>query len=345
MLKLPVSQMEELFASIASEQSLYLPLETNGLIAFSRWEEGKQARFDQLHCAGSVKDFFFPQTENLALFKTSGKEIHIEENRDPEEAFVVFGVRACDAGSLSILDRVFYDEPADTFYQTRRRQGLIITVACNAPEETCFCHTFGLDAADPGGDVAVWLLEDMLYWDSRTEKGHALTERLRGLFEEAGDQGEETVRKGKADIGKIIDRLPLRDLSLERFAGDGMMEKFDAPQWESLQEACLGCGTCTFVCPTCHCYDIRDFDTGHGIRRFRCWDSCMFSDFTLMAHGNPRPSRLARFRQRFMHKLAYYPENHEGLYACVGCGRCITKCPVSMNITKVIKTLGVDQHA
>ncbi|MBR3964202.1 MAG: 4Fe-4S dicluster domain-containing protein, partial [Clostridia bacterium] len=95
-----------------------------------------------------------------------------------------------------------------------------------------------------------------------------------------------------------------------------------------------------FVCPTCQCYDIKDFDTGHGIKRFRCWDSCMYSDFTKMAHGNPRLTQVERFRQRFMHKLVYYPSNHDGMFSCVGCGRCISSCPVSMNIVKVMKELG-----
>ena len=85
------------------------------------------------------------------------------------------------------------------------------------------------------------------------------------------------------------------------------MELFNSDKWAGLSEACLGCGTCTFVCPTCQCYDIRDFDTGHGVQRFRCWDSCMYSDFTKMAGGQPRPTQLERFRQRFMHKLVYYP--------------------------------------
>ena len=102
---------------------------------------------------------------------------------------------------------------------------------------------------------------------------------------------------------------------------------------------CLGCGTCTFVCPTCQCYDIRDFNTGDGVVRFRCWDSCMYSDFTKMSAGNPRLTQLERFRQRFMHKLVYFPANNNGEYGCVGCGRCLAKCPISMNIVKVAKTL------
>ena len=122
-----------------------------------------------------------------------------------------------------------------------------------------------------------------------------------------------------------------------------LMEKFNDKQWENLSRACLACGTCTFVCPTCQCYDIRDFDNGKTVTRYRCWDSCMYSDFTLMAHGNNRQTQAQRFRQRFMHKLVYFPSNNEGIYSCVGCGRCVEKCPQNLNIVKVIKALGVKE--
>ena len=124
---------------------------------------------------------------------------------------------------------------------------------------------------------------------------------------------------------------------LEGWDGNATEKRFDSPLWEELYKPCLACGTCTFVCPTCQCYDIKDYDTGHGVKRFRCWDSCMYSDFTMMAHGNNRTSQMQRFRQRFMHKLVYFPANNNGMYSCVGCGRCVEKCPSALNIVKVIK--------
>ena len=119
-----------------------------------------------------------------------------------------------------------------------------------------------------------------------------------------------------------------------------MLTTFRDSRWASLSEACLGCGTCTFVCPTCQCYDIKEFKTSDGVKRFRCWDSCMYSDFTKMAGGQPRLTQLERFRQRFMHKLIYFPMNNDGVYGCVGCGRCLARCPIHMNIVKVMKELG-----
>ena len=118
-----------------------------------------------------------------------------------------------------------------------------------------------------------------------------------------------------------------------------MLKIFHSDKWAGLSESCLGCGTCTFVCPTCQCYDIQEFNDGQTVRRFRCWDSCMYKDFTQMSAGQPRPTQKERFRQRFMHKLVYFPDNNDGLFGCVGCGRCLKRCPIHMNIVKVAKAL------
>ena len=154
------------------------------------------------------------------------------------------------------------------------------------------------------------------------------------------DRINQAVRAQQEKTRDIAKKLPLHELNLTGFNGENMLKLFDSKKWGELSQACLGCGTCTFVCPTCQCYDIRDFNTGSGITRFRCWDSCMYSDFTKMSAGQPRPTQLERFRQRFMHKLVYFPDNNDGCFGCVGCGRCLAKCPIHMNIVKVAKTLG-----
>ena len=341
MYQISKDRLGELFARIASSEELILPLEKNGTSQYGKWTPEGEVRLDRLNTVRSAKDCFFPQTENLAAFKVQGKSITVIDQRKPQDPFLVFGVRACDAASFAILDRVFLAEPVDSYYQSRRQAGTIVTLACNEPEETCFCHTFGIDAVNPGGDVSCWISGETLYWKSLTEKGDALTEKVKDLLAE-GD--EAALNAHKAEVSAILDKLPLKDLSLEGFGGDATAALFDRPEWAELSESCLGCGACTFVCPTCQCYDIRDFDTGHGVQRFRCWDSCMYSDFTKMAGGNPRLTQKERFRQRFMHKLVYYPANNEGIFSCVGCGRCLAKCPISMNIVKVIKTLGVKEH-
>ena len=336
MRKISLDKLDLLFAELSKANKLYLPVDTAAGAKFDEWKEGTKLS-DALNTVRSAKDFFFPQTENLVDFKVEGKNIEIIDTRSECEDFIIFGVRACDVKSFEILDRVFLTDPVDTYYQNRRQHGVIMSMACNKPSETCFCATFGIDAAAPEGDVVCYKTEDALYLDAKTEKGEAVLALVGGITE---DTDNTAVEAQKELIGKKLAKLPLKDLKADAF-GDGKTSKFfDAPEWAELSETCLGCGTCTFVCPTCQCYDIKDFDTGHGVKRFRCWDSCMYSDFTRMAHGNSRNSQLERFRQRFMHKLVYYPTNNDGLFSCVGCGRCLSKCPINMNIVKVMKKLG-----
>ena len=335
MKKLSLSKLQDLFAALSKTGTLYIPADdASSQAKFTPWQEGMTLT-ENLNTVRSAKDLFFPQVENMVDFKVEGKTIEIIENRHTAEDFVVFGVRACDARSFEILDRVFLSEPVDTFYKERRDHGIIVTMACSQPEETCFCTAFGIDAANPGGDVSAWVAGEELYLSANTEKGEKL---LAGLDLEDGDAAK--VDAAKAEIKSVLEKLPFGKLNLEGFDGEHLMEKFNRPEWAELSEACLGCGTCTFVCPTCQCYDVRDFDTGSGVQRYRCWDSCMYSDFTMMAHGTNRPTQKERFRQRFMHKLVYFPSNNEGIYGCVGCGRCLQKCPIHMNIVKVAKTLG-----
>ena len=337
MLKCSLNSINSVFAEIAKAATLYLPVDgKDGNAVYTKWEEGKEWS-NALNTARSPKDFFFPQTENLMAFRTAGKSIEIVDTRSETEDFVIFGVRACDVKSFEILDRVFLSAPVDTFYAARREHGVIVSVACTKPSETCFCSAFGIDAAEPAGDISVWKTETEVFFRSNTEKGAALLAKIEGLTEECTD---EAVNAQKEKISAIMKKLPLQNLPLDQFGGGKTKDYFNAPEWDELSQSCLGCGTCTFVCPTCQCYDIKDFNTGKGVIRYRCWDSCMYSEFTRMAHGNNRLSQKERFRQRFMHKLVYYPENNDGLFSCVGCGRCLAKCPISMNIVKVMKTIG-----
>ncbi len=341
MLKISMSRAGELFRAIAAHQALYLPVKKGDQADFDRWNETAEVALDCLNTAKSAKDLFFPQMENLVDFKREGKSIEVRARELSEEKFVLFGVRPCDARAISVLDKVFLADPVDSWYQARRENGTVVVMACSQPEETCFCGVFGIDAANPAdGDVATWTVDGELYWKPLTEKGEALTEMFKALFEE-GDGAK--VESEQARVQSILEKLPLANLDLSAFKPEALNELFNSEKWAKLSEACLGCGTCTFVCPTCQCYDIRDYDTGHGIQRFRCWDSCMYRDFTMMAHGTPRPTQLERFRQRFMHKLVYFPANNDGMYSCVGCGRCVAKCPIHMNIAKVIKALGEEK--
>lgn len=334
MYKIAKEHLSELFQKIAESQELYLPVKNAGQTNFSAWTEDAEVDLETLKTVKSPKDAFFPQSENLYTVKQEGKKLRVEPEALKSQNFVVFGMKACDLKGVEVLDRVFLSEPIDTFYAARRDHGTIVALACHEPEESCFCKVFGIDAANPAADVTTWMIEGELYWNALTEKGEALTAIVREILVDAE---EEKVEEEKEAIHEIVKKLPYMNLSLDGWGGDVLTEKFDSPLWEELYKPCLACGTCTFVCPTCQCYDIKDYTTSNGVSRYRCWDSCMYSDFTMMAHGNNRTSQMQRFRQRFMHKLVYYPANNDGMFSCVGCGRCVEKCPAALNIVKVIK--------
>lgn len=328
-------KLDVLFERVSEKRSVYVPVDGAGGAEYKKWSAGTVVS-KALHTTRSAKDFFFPQTENLVQFKMSGKAIEIIDPRRETEDFAVFGVRACDVKSFAILDSVYLADPVDSYYKNRREHGLILGLTCTRPTETCFCATFGIDAGNPMADADFTEACGGYFIRANTEKGEEFVSLISDLLEERdGAAAEATKEKTREILGK----LPLSKLTTDGFGGDKLDALFERDEWSELSEACLACGTCTFVCPTCQCYDIRDYDTGHGICRFRCWDSCMYSDFTKMAHGNPRLTQKERFRQRFMHKLVYYPANNGGEFGCVGCGRCLASCPIHMNIVKVMKKL------
>jgi ferredoxin len=336
MLSISADKIDSLFEMVASTKDLYIPVTNkSGKADFSKWSKGVKLS-DALKTVRSAKDFFFPKAENLVNYTRKGQSITVEDPRKELEDFVIFGVRACDAKSFDIVDNVYlHMDPVDTYYKNRRDHGTVITLACTEPAQTCFCSAYGIDAANPAGDVTCWFADGSYYFRANTDKGTAFVESVKSLLSDADDKAVVAQQK---ETKEKVEKLPFAHLDLSKWVGKDMNKIFNSSVWEKLYQTCLGCGTCTYVCPTCMCFDVRDFDNGSGIKQFRCWDSCMFSDFTQMAAANPRLTQRERFRQRFMHKLVYYPMAHDGLYQCVGCGRCLESCPIHMNIVKVIKT-------
>lgn len=340
MFSISQEKIDALFELISSKQSLYLPVDNKtGKADFKKWEKGVKLS-QNLKTVRSAKDFFFPKAEKLVSYKMDGKNITVEDPRKENEDFVIFGVRACDAIGFTVIDNVYLNmTPVDSYYKNRREHGTVITLACNEPAKTCFCASYGIDSSlgedknGSKGDVSSWLVDGTYYFEANTEKGKSFIENVKSLLSESD---ESKVQKAKSQMAEKSKSTPFAHLNLSKFQGKDMLKIFNSKIWEKVAEPCVGCGTCTYVCPTCMCFDVRDFDNGKGIRQVRCWDSCMYSDFTQMAAANPRLTQKERSRQRFMHKLMYYPMAHEGLFQCVGCGRCLESCPVHMNVVKVI---------
>lgn len=335
MYKISKENIPALLKKISENKDLFVPAKTAGKTNFALFDENTEVDLCTLKTVKSGKDLFFPQSETLYTCIKDGKKISVEPEKLRDKAFVVFGMKACDVAGVEILDKVFLSDPVDTFYKARREHGIIVSMVCNEPDSSCFCGAFGIENTAPHGDVIIAECGEEYYWETKSEKGEALTQDVMELLTVC--ENESALNEKKESVKKINSMLPNMNISLDKWGKDENLQIFSSENWEKLSSACLACGTCSFVCPTCQCYDIKDYTTSNGVQRYRCWDSCMYSDFTMMAHGNNRTTQMQRYRQRFMHKLVYFPTNNDGVFSCVGCGRCVDLCPSGLNILKVIK--------
>ena len=270
MLSIAKDKIDSLFEFIGSKQPLYLPVDNNsGKADFAKWQKGTKLS-EKLKTTRSAKDFFFPKTEHLVSYEMSGKEVKVVDPRKEVGDFVIFGVRACDARGFTAIDNVYLNmNPVDSYYKNRREHGTVIVLACNEPAKTCFCSTFGIDAslAKPAGDVSCWLADGKYYFEANTDKGKAFVENAKSALEDADTSAVEACRK---DIAEKVEKLPFAHLDLSKFQGKDMLKIFNSKIWDKVSEPCVGCGTCTYVCPTCMCFDVRDFATSSGVRQVRC---------------------------------------------------------------------------
>jgi ferredoxin len=288
----------------------------------------------------SPKAICFPPSEVMMEYTTDETSANCNQMKVPEKDYsprAVIGIRPYDAASYLIAKKNF-DTPEyrDPYWCEAYEACTFIGLAVNEPSSLDFSMSTQSGPFDETGlDVLMVDVGDSYLAKVISDKGAAYLKEA-GWETEAGGDAENQIKSLKKKAEEAIKST----VSFDRIKEKSIMELHEAGFWEDVSFACINCGTCTYVCPTCWCFDIQDETRGKSGVRLKAWDSCMYPLFTLHTTGhNPRNTKVQRVRQRFMHKLKYYLDKYEDGIMCVGCGRCIRSCPVNIDIRKVCQLM------
>jgi sulfhydrogenase subunit beta (sulfur reductase) len=299
----------------------------------------------------SWKRYLFPPILKLFSATKTGKGFDLMSGEDGTARssiasagdavpqYALFGVRSCDLHALAVHDKVFSGGTyGDEYYARARERTWVIAVNCTLAGGTCFCASMGTGPkASSGFDLALTevITEEEHYFlvETGTDRGRSLLEAVRHRPAEAAEvaRGEELTENASRQMGRSLDTENIQQI---------LYQSADHPRWDVVAARCLTCANCTMVCPTCFCTTIEDVIDLGGTRaeRLRKWDSCFTMDFSYIHGGSVRPSVRARYRHWLTHKLASWIDQF-GTSGCVGCGRCITWCPVGIDITEEYRAI------
>jgi len=328
-----IEDLRQFLGDVAEDHRLLVPREKPEGWFFEPYQEGEVQLEDYPNAVSSAKEFLFPQTEILYRYRTGEKGLEYDNQAAPQISQVVFGVRSCDCAALTRLDRVFLEDEADPYYASRRKGTFVIGLVCpGAVTPNCFCTEVGLSPAGPEGmDLRATEVEGGLVLEEISDRSAALFDspslkKGKSWREASSEEAAEATRLQEKAVQDMSPAQNLEDVDL----------KFDSPIWAQEAERCIGCGICAFLCPTCHCFTIEHRGSKNRGKTVRTWDTCQFQDYSLEASGfNPRPDREQRLKQRLNHKFKYFKDRY-GMLLCIGCGRCVSSCPVNIDIREIL---------
>ncbi|MBW1892883.1 MAG: 4Fe-4S dicluster domain-containing protein [Deltaproteobacteria bacterium] len=321
---------------------LFGPVKDNkkGYSEFRELDKGKAPDMDASDSLLSPKSIAFPPSEVILEYTTDEKKEECNQMNVPEKDYssrAVIGIRPYDAAAFLILKKNFdTSEYRDPYWCDSYEACTFVGLAANKPETTDFSTSTKSGPFDESG-LDVLLVDDGKAYLAKviTDKGAAFLDAA-GFNAGAGDDASDRIEKLKSKAEKAIQST----VSFDNIGKKSILELYESDLWEDIAFACINCGTCTYVCPTCWCFDIQDEASGNSGKRLKCWDSCMYPLFTVHTTGhNPRDTKVHRVRQRFMHKLKYYLDKYDDGIMCVGCGRCIRSCPVNIDIRNVCEKM------
>lgn len=365
---LDISSLDKLIQSLKSEGYVTIgPTPKNGAIVYDEINSVKDlpAGYNDEQAAGkyrlnktesnllfsynvgpqSWKKFTFPSRLKLWSAQKNGKSFDIKHNGEAHKKFAFIGVRSCELSAILLQDKVFMNGSyTDSHYKAIRDNIFIVSVNCTKAGATCFCTSMNTGPkALKGFDIALTELTSGKDHYFTAEGGSVAGKKLLAALEAAEttpDQkksADEAIKAASEKMGRKLNTQGIREM---------LYKNFDHPVWEETAAKCLSCANCTLVCPTCFCSNVEDITdlTGNHTERWREWDSCFNLEYSKVAGGNFRTSVKARYRQWMTHKLASWEEQF-GTLGCVGCGRCITWCPVGLDITKQAADIRATQRA
>ncbi|MDP2647126.1 MAG: 4Fe-4S dicluster domain-containing protein [Desulfobacterales bacterium] len=320
---------------------LFGPAREGNFSQFIALDDGRGPELDLSNTHLSPKSIVHPQSEVMFEYTLdSTRDDHhvlrpVEKDGPPQ---AVMGIRPCDAKAFLLVRRNFDAPGCQDPYWLKAYEGVtFVGLACQTPCKACFCTTAGCGPFHEEG-LDLLLVQEREHYLVKviTGKGDALLEAAGWDVAPGSDSAHDDMEKMKAAAEAKIQTF----VNTDRLKDQVTTDLYDAPFWEDVSFSCINCGTCTYVCPTCWCFDIQDETRGKSGTRMRNWDSCMYPLFTMHGTGhNPRGKKVQRVRQRFMHKLKYYVDKYDGQIQCVGCGRCVNLCPVNIDIRKVCEKM------
>jgi sulfhydrogenase subunit beta (sulfur reductase) len=291
--------------------------------------------FAWAHGPDSAKRFLFPAREDLVTVERANGSMQARPAPEDERRYTFIGLRSCDLHAIAVQDRVFLDGPApDRRYAKRRSEAFFVGVNCSTPGSTCFCVSMKTGpSCTVGFDIALTELDDGFVASSCTDNGKELLDVV-GAREATADEEAEAGRIERGAVEAMGRALRTDDMP------ELLYRNRQHPRWIDVADRCLACGNCTSACPTCFCHDVVDTSdiTGTTATRTREWASCFSVEFSHTAGGDVRTGREARYRQWLTHKFASWIDQF-GTSGCVGCGRCITWCPVGIDVTEEIDAI------
>jgi ferredoxin len=324
------------------ERSAELPIgwtdrQDGGSYRLERRRDG--ARFGFAVGPHSWKRLLFPPRIRLWRAERGSDGVPVVEEEPTEETPLAFiGVRSCELHAIDIQDKVFIGgRHVDRDYAARRKEAFLVAVNCFEPGGTCFCTSMGTGPrVESGYDIVLTELLDgghRLLVEAGSDRGAEVVAELprREAAPVDLEAADAAIESAARRMGRTMDTHDIRDL-LER--------NLEHPRWEDVASRCLTCGNCTLVCPTCFCSAVEDETdlSGAAAERWRVWDTCFSVDYSYIHGGSIRPSGRSRYRQWMTHKLGTWFDQF-GSSGCVGCGRCITWCPVAIDITEEVAAI------